>query len=289
MRSSVDLSREASAALADGDAETSLRLALEGLDAYPADPELLRLAGRSSLDLGRDDAVPHFEALVAAAPAEPTGWVDLGFAHAATGDAGAAADAFAKAMELAPEDPDTVVDFALAAHAAGRAEVAIDALVRASESPGAPRSLQRSLLDLARSAGHLPVALTAAKRLAASDEKDAGDALDVAEIHLEMGQYLEAAQAFAQLRHIDDEHEVFACHGQLEALTRAGRWRDALDVAIATAKLDRHGLTTDLLAFVTVKMFGEGADRPHPEWSELEAQLEAGRTTHRRLHAESRV
>ena len=100
MPSREEFVRQAAAAFAAGDYEASRALALEGLRSDPGDPDLLRLAGRSSLELGREDAVLHLSALAARTPTDPRALLDLGFAHAAGGHVGEAADVFAKIVEL---------------------------------------------------------------------------------------------------------------------------------------------------------------------------------------------
>jgi flagellar basal-body rod protein FlgG len=62
----------------------------------------------------------------------------------------------------------------------------------------------------------------------------------------------------------------------------------ALDLAIAATEVDRHQLTTDLLAFVTARLFGPG-HRPSPEWADLQHELAQQRAEHRRRHVEALV
>ena len=288
MTSHADLVRDASAAFAAGDHERTRSLALQGLSAHPEDIELLRLVGRSSLELGREDAVLHLAALVARTPDDPGALLHLGFAHAAGGHAEEAADVFAKVLELTPADGDAALHFAYAAHATGRTEEAVAALDRAIELGGVTNELLRSQVELALAAGLFPAALGAATRLEALDPKDVGNALDIAELHLGLGEFSTAAEAFERLRRLDveDGHETFACHGQIESLLRAERWRDALDAAISATTLDRHSLTTDLLAFVTVMLFGAAEQRVAPGWTDLDQRLKAERATHRQLHAD---
>ena len=280
--------REATAAFGVQDFETCRTLALQGLQAQPADLDLLRLAGLSSLELGRDDAVLHLSALVARTPQDPGALLHLGHAHAARGHADEAADVFAKVLQITPDDVGVALEFAYAAHAAGRTQEAVSVLERASNLDGVTAPLLRSLASLAEAVGQLPLALGAASRVAVNDPKDVDTALNVAELNLALGHYVSAATAFARLRSMDleDGHETYACHGQVEALIRAERWRDALDAAIAATSVDRHSLTTDLLAFVSVALFGPGEQRVAPQWPELETRLQAQRAMHRRLHAE---
>jgi hypothetical protein len=67
---------------------------------------------------------------------------------------------------------------------------------------------------------------------------------------------------------------------------RTARFRRALDLAIEATALDRHQLTTDLLAFVAAKLFGEGGRAVVPQ-SELLAALVAEQAEHRRDHLEA--
>lgn len=254
---------DAAAAFAAGAYDTSLSLAREGLRADADDLELLRLAGRSGTELGTRDTLAHLEAVAERTPDDSVAWLDLGFGRAATGDAAGAADAFGRAVALAPDDREAPVHFAHAAHAAGRVDEALEAMLHVAHHAGAAPAVLRSTIALARSGGRLPVALAVAARLAAHDAADAGDSLEVAEIHLEMEQFDEAAAVFAYLRRSDEGHETYAAHGQVEALIRGERWREALDAAISATLLDRHVLTTDVLALVTARLFGGGgATRP---------------------------
>ena len=288
MPSREEFLRRATAAFSAGDHEACRVVGLEGLDSHPGDVELLRLVGRSCLELGREDAVLHLSALVARTPEDPGALLHLGFAHAAGGHAEEAADVFAKVVALTPESGDAALHFAYAAHAAGRTEEAVAALDHAMELSGETMELLRSEVELSLAAGLFATALGAANRLDSLAPKDVGNGLDIAELNLAVGEFSTAADAFARLRGLDveDGHETFACHGQVEALLRAERWREALDAAISATTLDRNSITTDLLAYVTVKLFGPGGDRPVPDWEELDQRLIAERATHRRLHAD---
>jgi tetratricopeptide (TPR) repeat protein len=285
--SSARVVAEVTAAFEAEDFERCHEVAVDALLTDPDNVALLQLAGRASLELGLEDAVPLLQARAARAPKDADAWLDLGHAHAASGNAGYAADAFTQAVALTPEEPETLLHLAYAAHAVGRIDDALAALDKASTLAGEKPEILRSLVGLAHATGRLPLALSAATRLTAADPKDVQAALDVAEISLETGDNDGAAAAFARLRGLDDGHETFAAHGEVEALVRGGRWRDALDTAIAATALDRHNLTTDLLAFVSVKLFGSaGGERHEPDWPLVEEQLRAERVTHRRLHAE---
>ena len=114
--------------------------------------------------------------------------------------------------------------------------------------------------------------------------------LDAAELNLALDRSESAASEFARLSAIDDdpEHEVYAYHGMIQAELQRERWRRALDLAIEATRVDRYGRTTDLLAFVVTKVFGQ-ADRPAPSRAEVDEVLAASQAEHRRLHEESLV
>src|SRR5690606_33278215 len=58
------------------------------------------------------DAVAQLAAELARNPAQPEGWVLLGRSQAALGNAAAARDAYARALDYAPDEPDLLVDAA---------------------------------------------------------------------------------------------------------------------------------------------------------------------------------
>jgi tetratricopeptide (TPR) repeat protein len=271
-----------------GDFENARDLALAELRERPEDAELLRFAGKSSLELGLDDAVAHLERLTALQPDDPDAWRDLGDALVVEGRPAEAADAFRRAVELRPEDAAALIDLAHSAYAAGDAAAAIDSLERAVEQEPAGTSVLRSLSVMYRRAGRLEDALAAAGEITERQPDDVRAALDIAEVNLELGRLDDAAAAFARLRGIDDDagHEVFAFHGMIEAEIRREAWRRALDLAVDATRVDRHGRTTDVLAFAVAQVFGE-TDRPTPTRAEIEAALEASRAEHRRLHDEA--
>lgn len=265
--------------------------AVAGLGDAPDDAELLSVAGRSALELGLDDAVTHLTALTRSRPDDPDAWRDLGFAAVEAGLLHQAVEAFRRVTELATGDATAHVHLAHALHASQRSDEAVTTLLRASEIDPSPAVL-RSLADLARATGQNSTALDAATRLLERDTKDVLAALDAAELLLVAGRFGEAAKAFARLRTIDaDEgHERYAAHGEIEARILAERWRPALDAAIDATRLDRHQLTTDLLAFVAAKLFGEAEreERARP-WPDIQADLAAERAEHRRSHAEQEM
>jgi tetratricopeptide (TPR) repeat protein len=281
---------EAEAAFAAGQLMKARTLAVEGLVEDPDDAGLLRVAGRASLELELDEAARHLRALVKVAPDDVDGWRDLAFAEVEAGDLPKSADAFAKVLELAPDDVAAMVHLAHARHALGQQDEALSLLLQAADRAPTRTDILRSLTDMARAAGQTQTALEGARRLAEADPKNVLAALDTAELLLADGQWRLAANAFGRLRTVDtdDGHEAVACHGQAEALVRAESWRQALDVTIDATRLDRHQLTTDLLAFIASKLFGE-ADREAKSWDELAAALDQERVEHRRTHEEAAV
>ena len=279
---------EAEAALAAGQLMKARSLAVEGLVEDPDDPRLLRVAGKASLELELDDAARHLRALVKVAPKDGSAWRDLAFASMDEGDLPGSADAFAKVLELDGDDAAVLVHLAHARHAMGQTGDAVGLLRRAVDLAPERTDVLRSLVAMARASGDQETALDGARKLADADTKDVLAALDVAELLLSAGEYKAAATAFYRLRSADTDegHEVFACHGQAEALARSENWRQALDVAIDATRVDRHQLTTDLLAFIASKLFGE-ADREARPWDEIETALAAERAEHRRMHEEA--
>jgi tetratricopeptide (TPR) repeat protein len=276
--------------LAAGQLMKARTLAVEGLVDDPDDARLLRVAGRASLELELDEAPRHLRALVRVQPDDAEAWRDLAFAEIESGELSASADAFAKVLDLQPGDVGAMVHLAHARHALGQVDEALSLLLQAADLAPGRADILRSMIDMARRAGQVQTALEGARRLNEQDPKNALAALDVAELLLADGQWRLAAGAFNRLRSVDtdDGHEAVACHGQAEALVRAESWRQALDVTIDATRLDRHQLTTDLLAFIASKLFGE-ADREARPWDELAVALQEERVEHRRSHEEAAV
>lgn len=281
---------EAEAALAAGQLMKARSLAVEGLVEDPDDPRLLRVAGKASLELELDDAARHLKALVRVAPNDGAAWRDLAFASMEEGDLPGSAEAFAKVLELTPDDTASMIHLAHARHAMGDTAAAVQLLSQASQLAPERTDVLRSLAGMAKATGDSAAALDAARRLAEQDPKDVLAALDVAELFLASGDHKAAAGAFYKLRKADTDegHEVYACHGQAEALVRSENWRQALDVAIDATRVDRHQLTTDLLAYIASKLFGE-ADREALPWEEIETALATERAEHRRMHEEAAI
>ena len=266
------------------------KLALEGLASDPADPRLLRLAGRSSLELWMDDAVTHLRAVTERWPEDPAAWRDLGLAAYEEGDLAEAGTAFRRALDLDPSDEVALLYLTHAFKASGRPDQAIELLSRSAAADDVSPEVLRTLASMATDSGDATSALQAVEQLLARDPKDVAAALALGDLHLALGHLDAAARAFAALRSIDDEdgHESFACHGQAEALLRGQQWRAALDVAIEATRLDRLQLTTDILRYASARLFGE-ADRSAPPWEEIQAALAEERAAHARMHAEQEM
>lgn len=282
-----DLAERAAAAHHSGDLAECHALALEGLIADPHDTRLLALAGRAGLELGLDDAADLLRRLVDERPEDAGAWADLGLALVDAGDLAGAERALREALRRDPGAVEASVHLAHVLYALGRVSESTELLTAAARDRKDPAVI-RNLIEMHRAAGQLRPALESAQLLT---EHDAGDALaliDLAELHLELGDHDAALAAYRRLRDVDPEpgHAVFALHGMVEVELRRERWRPALDLAIAATEIDRHQLTTDLLAFVTNKLFGPG-QRPAPAWADVRDELVRQRAAHRREHAEA--
>lgn len=273
-----------------GDFQACRELALRGLAEQPKDVNLLRLAGKSSIELDLPDGTTYLEQAVELDPDNADAWRELGDALLYDGRMREATDAFRKTLELRPDDSSSLVDLAHAAYAAGAPDEAISHVQRAIERDPQSLPARRAMIDIYRAERRLDEALAAAEALAASEPDDALAALDVAELNLVLDRPVDAASAFARLRQIEDdpEHETYAYHGMIEAEFQRERWRRALDLSIEATRFDRYGRTTDVLAYAVAQVFG-AADRPAPTREEIDAALAASRAEHRRLHEESLV
>ena len=221
---------------------------------------------------------------------DPVAWRDLGFALTEEGDAAGAAQALRRAIALDPADRPATVALAHLAYVLGDAAEATALLARAADQDPVDAGLLHNLLDMHRAAGSTTEALEVARRLVALGPEDVIAAINLADLLLETDALDEAFTAFGRLRTVDpaEGHAVVSYHGMIEVDIRRGRYRQALDTAIAATAVDRHSLTTDVLAHVTAQLFG-AADRPAPDWTELAKALEAERREHGRLHAEAVV
>jgi tetratricopeptide (TPR) repeat protein len=294
-----DWLREAEAAFADDDPARALDLAGRGLATTPDDLDLLRVAARAALESDPALAAAHLRRLVALAPDDADGWRDLGSALVEEGDLAGAADALRAAVRLRADDVGSLVDLAHALFAMGHSTEALETLSRAREQDPHHVGILRSMVEMYRVGGQAQAALDCARLLVAERPDDVLALLDIADQLLVMGNVDEAFQTFDRVRRTDadEDHEVYCYHGMIEALVRRNRWRQALEVAIDATRVDRHQLTTDLLAFITAQLFGEreslrpGSDAAAappgtPARADIEGALAEARALHRRLHAE---
>jgi tetratricopeptide (TPR) repeat protein len=138
-----------------------------------------------------------------------------------------------------------------------------------------------------RRTNRLQEALETATRIVELKPDDVLATMDVGDLNLALGNFDAAVAAYSRLRAVDTEpeHEVYAYHGMIQAEMLRDRWRRVLDLSIDATRVDRFGLTTDLLAFAVSQVFG-ASDRPAPTRAEIDASLAAELAEHRRLHTE---
>lgn len=294
-----DWLRQAEDAYADDDPARALDLAGRGLSATPDDLDLLRVAARAALETDPALAAGHLRRLVSVVPDDADGWRDLGSALVDDGDLAGAADVLRVAVRLRPDDVGSLVDLAHTLFAMGHTSEALETLSRAREQDPRHVGILRSMVEMYRVGGQAQAALDCALMLVEERPDDVLALLDIADQQLVMGNVDEAFQTFDRVRRTeaDEEHEVYCYHGMIEALLRRNHWRKALEVAIDATRVDRHQLTTDLLAFITAQLFGEKESlRPALDAAamppvtaaraDIEGALAEARTLHRRLHAE---
>ena len=270
-----------------GDFERAREVATGALAASPEDVELLRLAGRATLELEPEAAVDYFERAAHVEPENAELWDELGDVLLQLDRAPAATSAFQQVIRLRPDDPGGLVDFAHAALRAGDGGEAVASLERAVERDPGNAAALRALVDLHRRSGRDADALAAAAALADRQPDDVLALIDVAELSLELDRVDDAVAAYGRLRNVDEdpEHAVYPYYGMIQAELRRGGWRRALDLAIDATRVDRLGRTTDVLAFAVAKVFGQ-AERPAPSREAVDTALAEAQAEHRRLHAQ---
>lgn len=274
---------DARAALDAGDAEQALRLARTALE-QGEDPEALTVAVEAAVETAADDAVDLARRLVATAPDDAAAHRLLGDVLLTEGDLEGAAAALRTAVRLDPADTGAVVALGHLTRRQGRESDAADLLEQAAAAQPDDVGLLRNLVDVHRLAGRTRKALEWAERLVTHTPQDPLALLDLAELHLAVGEHDAAREAFTRLRDVEAEpgRAVLAWHGMVEAELRAERLRAALDLAVAATAVDRNQTTSDLLAHVVARVFGEG-DRPAPGTDEIYAALAGERREHRRV------
>ncbi len=285
--SMVELAYRAQDAFAAADFRESYRLALEGLDGRADHPGLLAVAGRAALELGLDEAMTYLGRLVEQTPADATAWRDLGMARLNSADLPGAEQALRTAIGLDPADPGMRVSLGHVAYLGGAVDEADRQLSEAARLAPGDLTALRSLSEMRRLEGRVQAAVTAVGELVRRAPDDIAGLISLAELHLSLGNYDESLASYRRLSELDRDqgHAGHIIHGMIEVEIFRERWRRALDFAIIATTIDRHQLTTDLLAYVTNQLFGTG-QRPAPGRLEIESRLRARRDEHRRLHAE---
>jgi tetratricopeptide (TPR) repeat protein len=282
-----DSFQEAQAFFNAGNYRRCHELAVEGLAKNPNDVTLLRFAGKCSLELDLGDASGYLQKAVNLRPDDVDAWRDLGDALVEEGNLPEAATALREAVRLRPYDAAALVDLGHISFVMGDTEAAIENLSRAAQvAPGNLAAL-RSLVEMYRRANRLQDALDTATRIVELKPDDVLATMDVGDLNQALGNFDAAVAAYSRLRTIDTdpEHEVYAYHGMIQAEMLRDRWRRVLDLSIDATRVDRFGLTTDLLAFAVSQVFG-ASDRPAPSRAEIDASLAAELAEHRRLHTE---
>jgi tetratricopeptide (TPR) repeat protein len=281
-----DLLEDALARYRSGDLAGCRDAALAGLRDHPENAGLLRLVGKTTVELDLDGGADYLRDAVRVDPQNADAWRDLADALLDEQRLDEAVDALRRVVELRPDDIASLVQLGNVLNAAGAADEAVATLELALERKPGDLDALRSLVAVCRSTGRRERALAAARFIVSLTLDDVEAALDVAELCLELGQFEEASDAFRWLRDIDDEpeHEIYAYHGMIEAQIRREAWRKALELAIEATRVDRYGRTTDLLAYVVSQVFG-GDGTPAPSRRDVDDALLDSREEHRRLHS----
>jgi tetratricopeptide (TPR) repeat protein len=281
-----DLLEDALARYRSGDLAGCREAALAGLRDHPENAGLLRLAGKTTVELDLDGGADYLRDAVRVDPQNADAWRDLADALVDEERLDEAADALRRVVELRPDDIASLVQLGNVLNAAGTADEAVATLELALERKPGDLDALRSLVAVCRATGRRDRALEAARTVVALTLDDVEAALDVAELCLELEQFEDASDAFRWLRDVDDEpeHEIYAYHGMIDAQIRREAWRKALELAIEATRVDRYGRTTDLLAYVVSQVFGGDGARA-PSRRDVDDALLASREEHRRLHS----
>ena len=282
----TDSRREARESFEAGDYEASRKASLTGLEFDADDLELLRLAGRSGVEVASADAVAMLQKVVALDPTDAQAWRDLGEALAAEGRVNDAADAFSKAVDRRPDDPDALIGLGHSAYAAGRVPEAIEALERAVHARRDDSATSHALIAIYRAAGRAEDAAVVARRLQDDDPDDLLAAVEFADLSLALERLDDAAAAYERLRQADDEpdHEQYALHGLMQVAIRRDDWERAQELAEEALRVDSSGRTESLLGFFAAQAAMPRPD--HPGRAEVDQALAASQAEHRRLHSD---
>jgi hypothetical protein len=106
-------------------------------------------------------------------------------------------------------------------------------------------------------------------------------------LNLALGNFTAAAADYALLRDMvtEPQHVTFAYHGMIHVELQRSNWRKALDHAIDATRIDRDDLTTQLLAYISARLFGDSGRQVLTQ-PDIEAALNAEHLEHRRQHVE---
>jgi tetratricopeptide (TPR) repeat protein len=266
-----------------GEYHQSRELALKGLASEPDNVRLLRVAGRSSVELDLEDGVVYLQKLVELTPDDQDAWRDLASASINSGDAATAVRALREVIRRAPEETSTRYDLAHLLYASGQPHEAIGLLLSIVETDGTNLPAWRSLVDMYREQGDLEAALRAAHQILQLVPDSVLAKLDSAQLNLALANYSAAALDYAQLRTFDPDpdHLAYAYYGLIHVEVQRSNWRRALDHAIDATRVDRGELTTQLLAFIATRLFGD-TGRETLTQAEVEAVLTAQDLEYRR-------
>jgi tetratricopeptide (TPR) repeat protein len=282
-----DVVEQAEVSYRAGEFRQSRELALRGLETQPDSVQLLRLAGRSSMELDLDDGIAYLRKAVELAPEDAETWRDLALALISAGDTTEAAEALREVVRGRPRETAARIDLAHLVYVLGQADEAIGLLLQVLEIDTGNVAALRTLVEMYRDVSNLPAALRAAEDITRQLPDDVVAKLDAAQLNLALGNFTVAAAEYARLRTLDPEpqHLAYAYHGLIHVELQRSNWRRALDHAIDATRVDRDELTTQLLAFTAARLFGD-THRETLTQAEVEAVLTAEHLEHRRQHVE---
>jgi tetratricopeptide (TPR) repeat protein len=282
-----DVVEQAELSYRAGEFRQSREQALRGLETQPDSVQLLRLAGRSSVELDLDDGIAYLRKVVELAPDDPEAWRDLAQAVISAGGTTEAADALREVVRRRPRETVARIDLAHLVYALGQADEAIGLLLQVLEVEPGNLAALRALVEMYRDVNNLVAALGAAEGITRQQPDDVVAKLDAAQLNLALGNYTVAAAEYARLRTLDAEpqHLAYAYHGLIHVELQRSNWRRALDHAIDATRVDRDELTTQLLAFTAARLFGDTHGETLTQ-AEVEAVLTAEHLEHRRQHVE---